>query len=132
MSVFANTNVAKGKNLGNRGRYIETTITAGDTLTLISGRDTTLLGAQVSGNKGNADIGHNLSLTSPQDNDTRASRAVSRLAAALPLTSSGYVNTSRQNINCGFECVVEQTGVVASKQGLDIRVIAPSWPVVRG
>ncbi|WP_429068260.1 hemagglutinin repeat-containing protein [Aeromonas bestiarum] len=46
-----------------------------------------MLGAQASGNKGNADIGHKLSLTSPQDNDTSASRAVSRLAAALPLTS---------------------------------------------
>nr|WP_277988569.1 hemagglutinin repeat-containing protein [Aeromonas jandaei] len=47
MSVFANLNAAKGKELGNSGRYTETTLTAGDTLTLTSGRDATLLGAQV-------------------------------------------------------------------------------------
>ncbi|KAB0672635.1 hypothetical protein F3X86_09175, partial [Aeromonas veronii] len=34
-----------------------------------SGRDATLLGAQVSGDKVKADIGRNLTLTSQQDND---------------------------------------------------------------
>jgi filamentous hemagglutinin len=48
------------------------------------------------------------------------------------MSASGYVNTSRQNINCDFECVVEQTGVFASKQGFDIRVSAPNWPVAGG
>jgi len=54
--VFANLNAAKGKELGNSGRYTETTLTTGDTLTLTSGRDATLLGAQVSGDKVKADI----------------------------------------------------------------------------
>ncbi|MBW3775646.1 hypothetical protein GL272_01590 [Aeromonas veronii] len=56
-------NAAKGKELGNSGRYTETILTAGDTLTLTSGRDATLLGAQVSGDKVKADIGRNLTLT---------------------------------------------------------------------
>ncbi|MCV3286609.1 hemagglutinin repeat-containing protein [Aeromonas veronii] len=54
--MFANLNAAKGKELGNSGRYTETTLTAGDTLTLTSGRDATLLGAPVSGDKVKADI----------------------------------------------------------------------------
>ncbi|WP_326492161.1 hemagglutinin repeat-containing protein [Aeromonas jandaei] len=63
ISVFANLNAAKGKELGNSGRYTETTLTAGDTLTLKSGRDSTLLGAQVSGDKVKADIGRRKSGT---------------------------------------------------------------------
>ncbi len=49
--------------MGNSGRYTETTLTAGDTLTLKSGRDSTLLGAQVSGDKVKADIGRRKSGT---------------------------------------------------------------------
>jgi filamentous hemagglutinin len=39
--VFANMNAAKGKENGDSDRYTETSITASDTLTLKSGRDTT-------------------------------------------------------------------------------------------
>ncbi|KHA57691.1 hypothetical protein NM74_04970, partial [Aeromonas hydrophila] len=69
ISIFANMNAAKGKENGDSDRYTETNITAGDILTLKSGRDATLLGAQVSGDKVTADIGRNLTLTSQQDND---------------------------------------------------------------
>lgn len=62
-------NAAKGKENGDSDRYTETSITASDTLTLKSGRDTTLLGAQVSGDKVTADIGLNLTLTNQQNND---------------------------------------------------------------
>jgi len=48
------------------------------------------------------------------------------------MNASGYVNSSRQKSNCEFECVVEQTGVIASNQGLDIRVSTPNWPVAMG
>ncbi|PKQ71912.1 hypothetical protein AOX56_22130 [Aeromonas sobria] len=132
ISVFANLNAAKGKELGNSGRYTETNITASDTLTLKSGRDATLLGAQVSGDKVKADIGRNLTLTSQQDTDHYQSKQSkqskqSSIAAGGSftfgtMTGSGYVNASRQKINSDFESVVEQTGVFAGKQGFDIRV----------
>ncbi|MGU5653851.1 two-partner secretion domain-containing protein [Aeromonas allosaccharophila] len=126
ISIFANMNAAKGKENGDSDRYTETSITASDTLTLKSGRDSTLLGAQVSGDKVTADIGRNLTLTSQQDNDHYQSKQSSIAAGGSftfgSMTGSGYINASRQKINSDFESVVEQTGVFAGKQGFDIRV----------
>ncbi|MDO2434823.1 hemagglutinin repeat-containing protein [Aeromonas veronii] len=126
ISIFANMNAAKGKENGDSDRYTETSITASDTLTLKSGRDTTLLGAQVSGDKVTADIGRNLTLTSQQDNDHYQSKQSSIAAGGSftfgSMTGSGYINASRQKINSDFESVMEQTGVFAGKQGFDIRV----------
>ncbi|WP_238157656.1 hemagglutinin repeat-containing protein [Aeromonas salmonicida] len=126
ISIFANMNAAKGKENGDSDRYTETNITAGDILTLKSGRDATLLGAQVSGDKVTAEIGRNLTLTSQQDNDHYQSQQSSISAGGSftfgSMTASGYVNASRQKINSDFESVVEQTGVFAGKQGFDIRV----------
>ncbi len=93
---------AKGKELGNSGCYTETILTAGDTLTLTSGRDATLLGAQVSGDKVKADIGRNLTLTSQQDNDHYQSKQSKQNSIAAEgsftfstMTGSGYINASR-------------------------------------
>ncbi|WP_041208299.1 hemagglutinin repeat-containing protein [Aeromonas jandaei] len=126
ISIFANMNAAKGKENGDSDRYTETSITASDTLTLKSGRDATLLGAQVSGDKVTADIGRNLTLTSQQDNDHYQSKQSSIAAGGSftigSMTGSGYINASRQKINSDFESVVEQTGIFAGKQGFDIRV----------
>ncbi|MFL9627844.1 two-partner secretion domain-containing protein [Aeromonas jandaei] len=126
ISIFANMNAAKGKENGDSDRYTETSITASDTLTLKSGRDATLLGAQVSGDKVTADIGRNLTLTSQQDNDHYQSKQSSIAAGGSftigSMTGSGYINASRQKIRSDYESVVEQTGVFAGKQGFDIRV----------
>ncbi|MGR1252350.1 two-partner secretion domain-containing protein [Aeromonas veronii] len=126
ISIFANMNAAKGKENGDSDRYTETSITASDTLTLKSGRDATLLGAQVSGDKVTADIGRNLTLTSQQDNDHYQSKQSSIAAGGSftfgSMTGSGYINASRQKINSDFESVVEQTGIFAGKQGFAIQV----------
>ncbi|MGY3900844.1 hemagglutinin repeat-containing protein [Aeromonas lusitana] len=126
ISIFANMNAAKGKENGDSDRYTETNVTAGNALTLTSGRDATLLGAMVSGDKVSADIGRNLTLTSQQDNDHYQSKQSSIAAGGSftfgSMSGSGYINASRQKINSDFESVVEQTGVFAGKQGFDIRV----------
>ncbi len=126
ISIFANMNAAKGKENGDSDRYTETSITASDTLTLKSGRDATLLGAQVSGDKVTADIGRNLTLTSQQDNDHYQSKQSSIAAGGSftigSMTGSGYINASRQKIRSDFESVMEQTGIFAGKQGFAIQV----------
>ncbi|HHQ4477227.1 TPA: hemagglutinin repeat-containing protein [Aeromonas veronii] len=126
ISIFANMNAAKGKENGDSDRYTETSITASDTLTLKSGRDATLLGAQVSGDKVKADIGRNLTLTSQQDNDHYQSKQSSIAAGGSftigSMTGSGYINASRQKIRSDFESVMEQTGIFAGKQGFAIQV----------
>ncbi|MGY3962387.1 hemagglutinin repeat-containing protein [Aeromonas veronii] len=126
ISIFANMNAAKGKENGDSDRYTETSITASDTLTLKSGRDATLLGAQVSGDRVTADIGRNLTLTSQQDNDHYQSKQSSIAAGGSftigSMTGSGYINASRQKIRSDFESVMEQTGIFAGKQGFAIQV----------
>ncbi|WP_158114437.1 hemagglutinin repeat-containing protein [Aeromonas veronii] len=126
ISIFANMNAAKGKENGDSDRYTETSITASDTLTLKSGRDATLLGAQVSGDKVTADIGRNLTLTSQQDNDHYQSKQSSIAAGGSftigSMTGSGYINASRQKIRSDFVSVMEQTGIFAGKQGFAILV----------
>ena len=50
LSVFANANRASGKENGDTDSYTKTNITAGQALTLCSGRDTTLPGVLASAN----------------------------------------------------------------------------------
>ena len=69
ISVFANANKGKGKEGGQWRRWNETVLSAGDTLNLQSGRDTSLTGAQASSKTVVADIGRNLTLQSQQDRD---------------------------------------------------------------
>ncbi|MEW5292003.1 hemagglutinin repeat-containing protein, partial [Erwinia papayae] len=44
-------NKGKGSESGNGTSHVETTVSAGNNLTISNGRDTTLTGAQVSGEK---------------------------------------------------------------------------------
>ncbi|HAW1183285.1 TPA: hypothetical protein JLL85_004870, partial [Escherichia coli] len=67
-------NGSKGSEKGNGTTWTETTLDAGKNVSLTSGRDTTLSGAQVSGEKVKADVGNNLTISSLQDSDRYDSR----------------------------------------------------------
>ena len=64
ITVSASLNRSTGKEKGNGVTQNETTLDAGHQLTLTSGRDTTLAGAQVSGEKVVADVGRDFTLSS--------------------------------------------------------------------
>ncbi|MEI8554304.1 hemagglutinin repeat-containing protein, partial [Escherichia coli] len=64
ISVFAGVNAAKGSEKGNGTEWTETTTDSGKTVTINSGRDTVLNGAQVNGNRIIADVGHDLLISS--------------------------------------------------------------------
>uniref|UniRef100_UPI00073D904F hemagglutinin repeat-containing protein n=1 Tax=Entomohabitans teleogrylli TaxID=1384589 RepID=UPI00073D904F len=67
ISVSASMNQGKGSERGNGTTHSETMLNAGRQVTIISGRDTTLSGAQVSGETVKARVGRNLTLASQQD-----------------------------------------------------------------
>ncbi|KAK3824323.1 MAG: hemagluttinin repeat-domain-containing protein [Linnemannia elongata] len=69
LALFASGQVANGHADGKSAQYANSSVIATDTLTLTSGRDATLTGAQLSGQKIKAEIGRNLTLTSQQDSD---------------------------------------------------------------
>ncbi|KAA5970326.1 hypothetical protein F3I52_13040 [Pantoea sp. M_8] len=72
ISMFGSVYGIKGKENGNGTRWTETTLDSGGRLSLTSGRDTTLDGAQVIAN-----AGRDLTLTSQQDSDRYDSKQTS-------------------------------------------------------
>ncbi|HHT0161234.1 TPA: hemagglutinin repeat-containing protein, partial [Raoultella planticola] len=126
ISVSASANKGKGSESGNGTTHSETTVDAGNRLTLNSGRDTTLTGAQVSGDTVIADIGRNLTLTSEQDSDRYDSKQQNASAGGSftfgSMSGSASVNLSKDKMHSNYDSVVEQTGIFAGKGGYDITV----------
>ncbi|HBU6974825.1 TPA: hemagglutinin repeat-containing protein [Raoultella planticola] len=126
ISVSASANKGKGSESGNGTTHSETTVDAGNNLILNSGRDTTLTGAQVSGDKVIADIGRNLTLTSEQDSDRYDSKQQNASAGGSftfgSMSGSASVNLSKDKMHSNYDSVVEQTGIFAGKGGYDITV----------
>ncbi|WP_050568187.1 hemagglutinin repeat-containing protein [Cronobacter muytjensii] len=126
ISVFANVNAAKGHDKGNGIRWSETTVDSGGTVKLQSGRDTTLTGAQVNGDKVVADVDRDLTLASQQDSNRYDSKQTSFGAGGSftfgLMTGSGYLNLSQDKMHSTFDSVAEQSGIYAGKGGFDITV----------
>ncbi|HHS9508757.1 TPA: hemagglutinin repeat-containing protein [Raoultella planticola] len=126
ISVSASANKGKGSESGNSTTHSETTVDAGNNLILNSGRDTTLTGAQVSGDKVVMDVGRNLTLTSEQDSDRYDSRQQNASAGGSftfgSMSGSASVNLSKDKMHSNYDSVVEQTGIFAGKGGYDITV----------
>ncbi|EFA4362118.1 hypothetical protein E2059_25790, partial [Escherichia coli] len=98
LSIFAGINGSEGREKGNGTTWTETTVDAGKNVSLTSGHDTTLSGAQVSGEKVTADVGNNLTISSLQDSDRYDSRQNSVAAGGSftfgSMSGSGYASIS--------------------------------------
>jgi len=126
ISIFASVNGAKGKESGNGTRWSETTLDSGGRVSLNSGRDTTLNGAQVSGNQVTADVGRDLTITSQQDSDRYDSKKTSYGAGGSftfgSMSVSGYASVNQDKMHSNFDSVQEQSGIYAGNGGFDITV----------
>ncbi len=126
ISVFASVNAAKGSEKGNGTEWTETTTDSGKTVTINSGRDTVLNGAQVNGNRIIADVGHDLLISSQQDTSKYDSKQTSVAAGGSftfgSMTGSGYIAASRDKMKSRFDSVAEQTGMFSGDGGFDITV----------
>ena len=103
ISISANANSSKGHEKGNGVWQNETTVDGGNQLTINSGRDTTLAGAQVSGEAVVADIGRDLTIASTQDSDHYDSKQHS-VSGGLGYTFgaggfSGSISASRDKLS---------------------------------
>ncbi|MCT4701376.1 hemagglutinin repeat-containing protein [Enterobacteriaceae bacterium H20N1] len=126
ISVFANGNSAHGKDKGNGTDWTETTIDSGKTVTIKSGNDTVLDGALVNGNKIVADVGHDLLMSSQQDNNDYDSKQTSVAGGGSftfgSMSGSAYMSVSQDKMKSRFDSVAEQTGLYAGDGGFDITV----------
>ncbi|WP_414666342.1 contact-dependent inhibition effector tRNA nuclease [Escherichia coli] len=126
LSIFAGINGSEGREKGNGTTWTETTVDAGKNVSLTSGHDTTLSGAQVSGEKVTADVGNNLTISSLQDSDRYDSRQNSVAAGGSftfgSMSGSGYASISQDKIKSNYDSVREQSGIYAGKDGFDVTV----------
>ncbi len=124
ISVSASANQGKGSEKGNGTTHTETTVDAGNRLTIISGRDTTLTGAQAGGETVKVDAGRHLTLTSEQDSDRYDSKQQNASAGGSftfgSMSGSASVNLSRDKMHSNYDSVQEQTGIFAGRGGFDV------------
>lgn len=122
----ASVNAGKGHEKGDGVTHTETLVDAGNQVTLKSGQDTTLKGAQISGDKVTADVGRGLHLQSEQDKDNYDSKQENVSAGAGftygSMNGSASVNASRDKMHSKFDSVKEQTGIFAGQGGFDVKV----------
>ncbi|HGX8757251.1 hemagglutinin repeat-containing protein [Escherichia coli] len=121
-SLSASVNQGKGSEKGNGTTHTETTVDAGKQLTIISGRDTTLTGAQAGGETVKVDAGRHLTLTSEQDSDRYDSKQKNASAGGSIGTgsASASVSYSRDKMHSNYDSVQEQTGIFAGRGGFDV------------
>ncbi|HHK5725460.1 TPA: hemagglutinin repeat-containing protein [Serratia marcescens] len=126
ISVSAGVNAGKGHENGNGLTHTETTLDAGSNLKVTSGRDTTLTGAQASGEKVTVDVGRDLTLQSQQDSDRYDAKQQNASAGGSltfgSMTGSGYISANQDKLKSNFDSVKEQTGLFAGKGGYDVKV----------
>ena len=126
ISVFANVNGAKGSEKDNGTAWTETTLDSGGTVSLVSGRDAILNGAQVSGDSVVVDTGRDLWMSSVQDsNDYRSKQSSAAAGGSFTygsMSGSGYISGSQDNMKSDYASVQEQTGLFAGDGGFDVTV----------
>ncbi|MCC7633270.1 hemagglutinin repeat-containing protein [Stenotrophomonas rhizophila] len=120
---------ARGEMQGNGTTHQATQVEAGNQLSLTSGRDTTLQGAQAMGDAVLAAIGRDLTLTSSQDRqfydqkDQTGGFGVSLCIPPLCFgASSGSVSYGQTDINNNYNSTTQQTGIAAGGGGYQINV----------
>ncbi|WP_272927254.1 hemagglutinin repeat-containing protein [Proteus sp. G2670] len=125
VNVSASVNQGKGHEKGNALTHTETTLDAGNKPTLNSGQDTTLKGAQVSGEQVTINVGRDLTLQSEQDSDRYdAKQQEVSVGGGYTLGGTPNINisASKDKIHSNYDSVKEQTGIFAGKGGFDVNV----------
>ncbi|MCT8345297.1 hemagglutinin repeat-containing protein, partial [Photorhabdus kleinii] len=127
LNVSANVSRGNGRENGNGVSHNNTTLQAGQTVELNSGRDTTLKGAQVSGEQITADVKRHLTLSSEQNSqryDSRQQNASAGVSTTVGPQSNGTLtlNASRNKLHSNYDSVQEQTGLFVGKGGYQVNV----------
>jgi filamentous hemagglutinin len=115
-----------GDSHGDSAAHQYTLATAKGNLTLKSGGDTHVIGAQASGQAIESKVGGNLKMVSPQDTFKYASTQESvGVSASIPIgpgSGSASLNMSQSNTNSDSSSVREQSRIMAGEGGFQITV----------
>ncbi|RQR43495.1 filamentous hemagglutinin N-terminal domain-containing protein [Burkholderia sp. Bp9131] len=129
LSFQAGVSGQKGDGNGDDTTWTNTHVDAGNKLTLQSGGDTNLTGADVTARQVVANVAGDLNITSLQDtshyDSKQASGGASVSVCVPPIcygTSSASVNVSGQKMNSNYASVGEQSGIQAGDGGFQVNV----------
>lgn len=121
--------VSRGKGMANSDSvtYNNTAVSAGETLSLQSGKDTNLIGANAKGNMVVVDIGGDLNIHSLQDTaNSEAKQDNIGTSIGIPVYGSvirgSSASLSQQRSQSSYASVYQQSGIDADKEGFDIQV----------
>ncbi|WP_047238566.1 hemagglutinin repeat-containing protein, partial [Chromobacterium subtsugae] len=119
----ANANHSFGKENGSTIDQRDTTVSAGDTLTLKSGGDATLKGAEARGQTIVANVGGNLDIESLQDQHQYQSSSKSMAGSVtIGYGFSASANYSQQKMDNDYASVRQQSGLKAGDGGYQVAV----------
>ncbi|MGC0865806.1 hemagglutinin repeat-containing protein [Pantoea agglomerans] len=126
IGIQASGFMASGKENGKTTDYVNSRVNASNDLTLSSGNDTVLSGAQALGYRIVADVGHDLTMTSLQDTDDYQSKQQSASGGFSftfgSMTGSAGLSLSQSKVNSEYASVGDQSGLFAGNGGYDIYV----------
>nr|EKU2858921.1 hemagglutinin repeat-containing protein [Enterobacter roggenkampii] len=127
ISVELGASQHKGKENSQSQRNTNSVVHADEQLTVNSGRDTILKGAELEGNRVVVNTGRDLTISSVQDTasyDSKQSSSGASLSLCIPPlcygASSGSVSASGENITQNGKSVAEQSGIFAGKGGFAV------------
>ncbi|GFZ93238.1 hemagglutinin repeat-containing protein [Dyella caseinilytica] len=124
--IYAQAAGGEGNVHGNGTTHADSAVNASGTLTLISGNDTTIQGAQLAGHQVIANIGNNLLIQSEQDTDDYASKQWQASGQVVigfgGMSSGGGLNYNQSKINSHYASVTDVSGIEAGNGGFDITV----------
>ena len=110
---------------GNGTTWSETTVDAGRQVSLDSGRDTRLVGSQVSGESITAKVGRDLELRSLQDSDKYDAKQQNISAGAslsiIGMGGGANFSYSQSKLESDYRSVQEQTGLFAGQKTIGDR-----------
>jgi filamentous hemagglutinin len=119
--IYVSASVGKGKAVGNGETHGETVVNATDKLTIVSGNDTTIKGAQLTGDTIVGNIGGNLLIQSEQDTDDYAAKQ-QQASASVTFGYGGGGSYSQSKTNSHYKSVNEVSGIAAGDGGFDLTV----------
>jgi len=122
--VSASGSKAKGNSDSQGTTQANSHVTGKESVTFVSGNDTNILGAAVSGGKVVGDVGGNLNIASRQDTEEMRAKQQS-MGGGFSISQGGgsaSVSVSKGKASGSYANVSEQSGIYAGEGGFDITV----------
>lgn len=130
VSVQVSMGGSRGRTTGFEVVNDNTRLTATDSLSIKSGRDTNLRGAQLAGESVKLDVGRDLNIETLQDvtqySSDKSSRGLDLSLCIPPICYGEYVSVtakySSESVDHNYRSAGGQSGITAGSGGYDIRV----------